>query len=420
MRRRNYKSCNSISKWGKGMAAIIVVVSILVIILPSATQPNILKPIRISQTNFADTIRVKIIDGAVIIPTEINGKNKDLLFDSGSQGGVWIGSKEDWMTLLPNDSLMIRDINNNTQYMAQYELPPIKIGSTIIENYTMTVNEKLDEHICGMFDGIIGFNLITQGLSMKIDTKDSLLILTDRNDFFASEEKGQPTVEYGIDNKPKPSFIAEFPFGGMVLTFDSGYIGGWIDLPQIWLDRWMKEQDWMKKIIDSYTVISDTTINTIAGALGTSYDTTPYRQLHIPWARLGTLTISDIWTYTDCQNFVVGSAILEHASLIIDAQKKHLVFLPHNGKREIAIGNKGDRDFTVIPAPTDDTLGVLKAVVRKETKTYNEGIRTGDYLISIDGTPVTDMCSYMQLKRKDGPKVFVFKTASGDYKRLEK
>ena len=54
-------------------------------------------PISFSKKDFADTIKIKMIDGAVIVPVEIEGQTRNLLFDTGSPLGLWQGQKEAWM-----------------------------------------------------------------------------------------------------------------------------------------------------------------------------------------------------------------------------------------------------------------------------------------------------------------------------------
>ena len=61
----------------------------------------------------------------------------------------------------------------------------IKMGNLQIDNYPMIVEDAMKDYLCGRFDGVLGFNLIGKGLSFKLDTKDSLLIVTDRKKFFS-------------------------------------------------------------------------------------------------------------------------------------------------------------------------------------------------------------------------------------------
>jgi len=53
-----------------------------------------LEQMSFSKKDFADTIKVKVIDGIVLIPVEIEGTTKHFLLDTGAQLGMWFGKKE--------------------------------------------------------------------------------------------------------------------------------------------------------------------------------------------------------------------------------------------------------------------------------------------------------------------------------------
>jgi hypothetical protein len=42
-----------------------------------------------SQKNFVDTIKIKVTDGAVIVPVEIEGQTRRFVLDTGAPLGVW-------------------------------------------------------------------------------------------------------------------------------------------------------------------------------------------------------------------------------------------------------------------------------------------------------------------------------------------
>ena len=46
--------------------------------------------ISFSKKDFADTIKVKVLDGAVIVPVEIDGRTRHFIFDTGSQSGNYL------------------------------------------------------------------------------------------------------------------------------------------------------------------------------------------------------------------------------------------------------------------------------------------------------------------------------------------
>lgn len=74
--------------------------------------------------------------------------------------------------------------------------PPMKMGKITIENYPMMVDDAIRDYICDKFDGVLGYDIVARGLSFKFDTKDSLMIVTDRKRLFSKEEKRRPKLKY--------------------------------------------------------------------------------------------------------------------------------------------------------------------------------------------------------------------------------
>ena len=383
-------------------------------------QKKPFRDIHFSQHDFVDTVQIKIWDGAIIIPVEINGETKNLMFDTGANWGFWIGDEEEWMK--PSaETLTLTDSQNTKMKKAIYRMPPIKMGNTTIENYPLVADNGMKEYVCDRIDGAFGFDLVTCGLSFKFDTKDSLMIVTDRKGFFKKEEKRQPKLKYMPYNsyyKTCPLVWVDFPWGSYKMLFDSGWIGGWIDMPEKTLNRWSKDDRKMQKEIDEYTVQIDTTVSTEVGFFGRSLDTMLYRRLHFPEVKVGDLALKDLWILTNSLSVKTGSAILEHASLIIDGPKQCFFFLPHEGKREIVVGNEDKKGLTHVLADTGDTLGVMKAIVRKDGEAYQKGIRSGDYLVSVNGIPITDYCTYLNLKFDTDERHYVYRSAQGEIKEI--
>ena len=202
------------------------------------------------------------------------------------------------------------------------------------------------------------------------------------------------------------------------MLFDSGWIGGWIDMPEPILNHWSKEDRKMQKEIDEYTALIDTTVSTEVGFFGQSLDTMLYRRLHFPEVKVGDIALQNLWISTNSLSVKTGSALLEHASLIIDGPKKCFFILPHDGNREITVGNEQRIGLTHTMADKGDTLGVLKAVVRKDGEAYQKGIRSGDYLISVNGIPITDYCTYLNLKIDTDERHYVYRTPQGEIKEI--
>ena len=394
----------------------IIAVFLLVLTSLSATaQVMDFTDFTLSRHDFVDTIKVEIVDGAVIVPVEIDGELKRMMFDTGSEYGFWIAGDEAWMQP-SGDNITITDSQNTKHKIPIFMVPSMTLGSTVITGYPIIAQEEMNEILCGKFDGGLGFNLVAKGLSFKLDTKDSLLIMTDRKRFFAKEEKGQPTLKYLEDDVPRVK--VGFPFVRAKMLFDTGWLGGWFDFPEYWMKRWSKNDEKMQQTIDGLTVQRDTSVVTQYGFFGRSADTISYRTLRIPTVKLDGLTLKDVWLSTNSHSMKTGSALLKHNSLIINAHKKRLVLLPHDGNLEQVVKNEGN-GVNFIAASESDSLGAIQAVVRNGSKAYRKGIRTGDYLVTANGTPIDDLCTYVMLLDKEKVTSMVFRTPEGETKEVE-
>ena len=398
--------------------AIIIAFFVFMMFLQASAQKKPYNGIEFSRHNFVDTLKIKIWDGAVIIPVEINGETKNLMFDTGAERGFWIGDEEDWMTP-SGETLSLVDSQKTRHKKDVMKLPPVKMGSITIENYTVVVDNGLDDYVCDKIDGAIGYDLVVRGLSFKFYTKDSLMIVTDRKGFFSKEEKGQPTLKYKRYHKTNPQVWVDFPFHRIKLLFDSGAIGGDFDLPEYLMSIWANNYPELGQKMDEYTVVRDTTVYHTAGLFGRLNDTVPYRIFHCPEVEMGGITFTDVWVSTDNRTGKVGSAILKKNSLIIDGYKRKLVLLPHDGNMVQYYGNEDKRGIKFIHADKNDTLGAMKAVVRKSGDAYQKGIRTGDYLISVNGVEITDYCTYFNLTDREEIKYGVFRSPEGEIKEMD-
>ena len=111
----------------------------------------------------------------------------------------------------------------------------------------------------------------------------------------------------------------------------------WVELPQSVLNKFMERYPKKEKEIDAMTVHKGTTINSAFGLHGLLKDTLEERIINFPSIKAGSLNLNDLYVSTACHSLLIGSAFLMHTSLIIDAPKKHFVFLPHNGQKVITV-----------------------------------------------------------------------------------
>lgn len=399
--------------------AIIIAILLVLTMFLRASAQKLFMDYSISEKHFVDTIKIKMWKGAVIIPVEIEGEIKNMMFDTGANTGFWIGTEEAWM-VPSGDSIYTVDSQKQRQHTAIMTIPSMKMGNIIIKDYPIVVSDGLSDFTCGIIDGAIGFDLAVKGISFKFDTHDSLMIVTDRKGFFNKEERGHQKVKYKHYSKIDPKVWVQFPFIRAKMDFDSGYIGGWFCFPQKTLDIWAKNDPKIKQQLDAMTVNVDTTFMTAAGLFGQSNDTIVGGEIVVPEIVLGDLLIKNVCVKTTSSRRLIGSAILEHTSLIIDAPKKKFVFLPHDGNHEITANNKDKSSgMSFKPAADGDTIGAVKVVVRKGTEAYKKGLRTGDYLISVDGNPISCLCDYVLMKHQEKTVHYVFRSPEGEIKEVD-
>ena len=142
------------------------------------------------------------------------------------------------------------------------------------------------------------------------------------------------------------------------------------------------------------------------------------RIIRFPFIKAGSLALNDLYVSTACHSLLLGSARLRYASLIIDAPKKRFVFLPYDGQKEITVGNKDVKGHSFIPTEAGDPNGVLTIVVREGSAAYQKGIRTGDYLLEVDGIPITDVCTFFRMVNPGEETPMKFRSPNGTEKQV--
>jgi len=60
---------------------------------------------------------------------------------------------------------------------------------------------------------------------------------------------------------------------------------------------------------------------------------------------------------------------------------------------------------------------VIKAIVREGSVIYQQGIRTGDYLIEVNGIPINDICTYMLIENRRNGTRLKFRSPDGTVKQ---
>ena len=116
------------------MRKITILFLLLIVSLSASAQKIDLTDFTLTRHDFVDTVKVEIFDGAVIVPVEIEGKVRRLMFDTGAEFGFWIGGKETWMQP-SGKNISILDSQKTNREIPLYKVPSMTLGSTVIEGY---------------------------------------------------------------------------------------------------------------------------------------------------------------------------------------------------------------------------------------------------------------------------------------------
>ena len=284
----------------------------------------------ILQHDFADTLHITINKGLITVPVEIGGQIRPMILDTGAGMSVWTaeGTEE---ALVQSGTHTVWDAHGNTQELAELRFQSVRIGHVAMNDYPMLDGREsgFTQVACGRYYGLFSCNLIDKGISFKIDTKDSLLIITDRKNHF-KDERHFPSAKFRTWGLGRPYIVVRTPMGNLNVLFDSGAQRTWFDINQEYWDEWSQRPGHRKRI-ERFLDSTPGATSSVVGLFGMEDKTVSRAVFHFPALRFGTLTVTDLEANTAGGNSLIGSGILENASVILDAHRKRLYFLPHDG-----------------------------------------------------------------------------------------
>ena len=370
----------------------------------------------ILQHNFADTLHITIDNGLITVPVEIGGRIRPMILDTGAEMSFWTAEETEG-AVAQSGTHAAYDTHRNTQEVAELRFPTVRIGHVTMNDYPMLDSREsaLTQIACGRFYGLLSCNFIDKGISFKIDTKDSLLIITDRKDHF-KEERHFPSAKFRTWGDGCPYIAVRTPMGNLNVLFDTGAQGTWFDINQEYWDKWLQRPGHREKIgkfLDSTPGVPSSAV----GVFGTEDKTASWAVFHFPALRFGTLTVTDLEANT-ARSSLIGSGILENASVILDAHRKRLYFLPHDGGDTLKAGNRSTRGLSVRPSADKEAPYPLQVTVREGKEAWRKGVRTGDYILEYNGVPIRDICTYILLKKQDKDSAYKFISPDGTVKEV--
>lgn len=340
------------------------------------------KGIRLSMHDFVDTVRIEYEHGLVFVPITIGDERLRFLWDTGASGAVVyddcpIAGCTEAGTIVSHDAI------GHIDTVKVLGLPPISIGRLTISGCKATLQHRTvkRQHI----DGIIGFDLINSGLTMKIDVRDSLLIITDRKRFF-KEEQGY-ALRYSLQRHVPYIKVSPFERYHERVLFDTGSRQLYAMNKQHF-DRGEKAcSKQNKEQIEGRTIGQH--------AIGFS-GTEPLGEvvfLGLDRLKWGTFEFRDLHILTTQGGSHIGARILSYGSMIIEPRRKRMLFQPYDSAAHVTIGNKQTEKAII----NKDGLPVV-GLVWERSEAWQAGLRQGDTILKADGQPIHSFSEYVAFR----------------------
>jgi predicted aspartyl protease len=375
----------------------------------------------VSESDFADSIVIEWTNGQVYVPVTIEGRTLRFLLDTGaSQTVVFQG------TSLANGphvgGIISYDATGRTDTVPMVLLPPVQIGGLLLTGMRATVQPR---YLPSTVDGILGFDLVNGGLSMKIDVPARQLILTDRKRHFETptplrERQWESKLTYHL-NFHVP-YIDIVPFGRHAerVLFDTGS-RQFFSMNKSHFDdafwRLTKRQA-MRKIADS--IVEGRAVG--RHAIG-HFGVEPLGEvifLHLDDLQIGTSVFTDVHALTTQGGSHIGASLLQYGSVTFIPRKRQFIFQPAFSSLtshllpQIVVANRQLEIAFVADALGRPEVGL----VWEQGVPYRLGFRQGDIIEKIDHRPVQSMAQFLRWSFQRG-REYVFTLCSSQGKRRD-
>ena len=336
----------------------------------------------IREKNFVDTIRISYRNSAILVPVKIGDRYYKFMFDTGATSFIINDSLRHIMQETGKKRECM-DFNKVSQDLDRGVLPEVIMGKTHLTNVdviAMSFNFPMG------VDGVIGMReLNNSDIITKIDLKDSIIIITDRKDFFANEN-GQVMEYYPKLVCPKVKFSFSHGCKGGLMTFDTG-CNSFMFLNDFYYKKSLKGKNkdlFMKQIEWTDTGSSSYSVHGIEKA-------NEHVFMKMDEVKFGNLCINNIPVEIASGATVIGCRILEYGSMIMDSHAHTLTFQPYDKAStniNITQHNKGFHMYV-----KDDKIMV--SLINPNGEEYKQGLRKDDVMIECNGIPITCKEDYL-------------------------
>ena len=342
--------------------------------------------------NFADTIAVEWQGGQVYVPLAIEGRNYRFLLDTGASQTVVFSSSP--LAKGPQaGKILSHDAAGHTDTVSMVMLPPVQLGQTRLSGLRATVQPTASR-----LDGILGFDLVNGGLSIKIDVPNRQLIITDRKHHFdlprhAAKTRGTAAVQLKYYLNYHVPYLDIIPFGHarQRVLFDTGS-RQFFSMNKSQFDEAVDGQFNRRKNAKKADFIVEGTA-TGRHAIG-HHGTEPVGQvafLRFDSLRLGRYAFSHVHSLTTQGGSHLGAMLLRYGAVTFIADKRRFLFQPTSPQQPCAVDN-----HQIEIAFVADSLGRPQVgLVWEQGTPYRLGFRQGDIIEQIDHRPVATMSQFV-------------------------
>lgn len=326
----------------------------------------------LSRHDFADTIDITWERGQVMVPVSMEGRTYRFLLDTGASQAVVFASSS-LSQCQRAGSIVAHDATGRTDTVPVVALPPMTLGGTTLSGCRATVQQAAGPQRC---DGLLGFDLVNGGLTVKIDVPARRLIISDRPHFFCHELGQQlryrlqyhvPHIDVGIYGRYREQML-----------FDTGsrqFIG---------VNKQRFDQ-WKPRPRDAADVNVEG-LCTGRHAMG-HYGTEPEGEvafIEMNNLRLGSYAFAHVHTVTTQGGSHLGAYVLSYGTVSFCPLHRRMTFQPVTDEQPCMVDNPR---MEIAFVPTADGKPQVGIIWQQGTP-YKQGFRQGDIIEQIDHRPV--------------------------------
>ena len=354
--------------------------------------------------DFVDTLTIEWEREQVFVPVTINGRSYRFLLDTGAGMSVVFSGTP--LADSPHaGDIISHDATGRSDTVAMVTLPPMQLGSVSLYGCRAVVHQRAAS--IPSFDGILGFDLVNGGLSMKIDVPHRQLIITDLKRLF-DREPGAVGLKYRLHFHVP--YIDIIPFGRRheLVLMDTGS-RQFFSMNKNHFDEAVEGHSlWENEVIEGRSMGRH--------ALG-HHGIEPEGEvafLRLNHLRLGRYAFSDVHAITTQGGSHLGAPLLAYGSVAFNPRSRRMIFVPATDEQPIAVGNQ-----QLEIAFVADSLGRAQVgLLWEQGVPYRQGFRQGDIIEQIDHRPVRNFAHFVGWGFEQG-REYLFTVCSPQGQRRE-